>query len=672
MASDGFSGLTLAGGGGYSVGFGPFGSYSGTLGGYVTAFGGGQNNGVGVYGSLQTDRFSAVPSWSLGVQAVEQFTLTYGNAGAFTGQSAYYGAHILVAGLQVGVPLNNPGSLNGYSITLTLGPGFSITLGQVGQTVTAGITPGATRSIPYVSETVSALQAVSGLTDGTTGVLQIGPTGSGGGSVFDTGTQAVPYLPETAQLLAPEQTVWGTNNTVAPSVFDTGTQAVPFYQETQNPGQILGGDQSQPAQLDLPEGATLLGPTNGPDGVTAGGIPIISVDKYTVPEGYYTYDAADGNTYAVPLPSGTGYDQAPIGGQPMPSGDSMGKGGAGNDSLPAFTDPLGPTPTNDGFNPTNDGSSSSYPTNVGSYPGSFGGGYGGYGGGGYYPIVLDLTGKGINIQQLSSSNTFFDMAGEGHQHLTAWAGAGNGVLFYDPTGTGQLTQANQIIFTDWDPTAHSDMQALLDVFDTNHDGALDAGDANFADFFVMETNADGTQTAVSLASLGITSIDLNQNATQIALPDGSAITGETTYTTSGGTGTAATVRLAADPIGVAITSTTTTNGDGSVTIDNTCENADGSVAYQRILNTLIASSTSNGITTTTTNRTLSTVNAGGVVATLHGSGAAGGNCNGSQNLSRVGFTRLKNTQSAAFMEAYGGTEFRTSRERNSLRSNQDC
>src|SRR6266567_2567504 len=225
---------------------------------------------------------------------------------------------------------------------------------------------------------------------------------------------------------------------LAPSVFDTGTQAVPFYQETQNPGQILGGDQSQPAQLDLPEGATLLGPTNGPDGVTAGGIPIINVNKYTVPEGYYTYDAADGNTYAVPLPSGTGYDQAPIGGQPMPSGDSMGKGGAGNDSLPAFTDPLGPTPTNDGFNPTNDGSSSSYPTsvttndgssssyptNVGSYPGSFGGGYGGYGGGGYYPIVLDLTGKGINIQQLSSSNTFFDMAGEGHQHLTAWAGAG--------------------------------------------------------------------------------------------------------------------------------------------------------------------------------------------------------------------------------------------------------
>jgi hypothetical protein len=130
--------------------------------------------------------------------------------------------------------------------------------------------------------------------------------------------------------------------------------------------------------------------------------------------------------------------------------------------------------------------------------------------------VLDLTGKGINITQLTSSNKFFDMTGNGQQNLTAWAGAGNGVLFFDPTGTGQLTQANQIIFTDWDPSATSDMQALLDVFDTNHDGKLDSGDTNFADFYVMETNADGTETPHSLASLGITSINLNASNSPFA------------------------------------------------------------------------------------------------------------------------------------------------------------
>ncbi len=76
--------------------------------------------------------------------------------------------------------------------------------------------------------------------------------------------------------------------------------------------------------------------------------------------------------------------------------------------------------------------------------------YGGDWGGGYYgPIVLDVAGlvgqadQGIKITQLSSSDTFFDMTGDGEQNLTAWAGAGNGVLFFDPTRTGQWTQANR-------------------------------------------------------------------------------------------------------------------------------------------------------------------------------------------------------------------------------------
>jgi hypothetical protein len=155
------------------------------------------------------------------------------------------------------------------------------------------------------------------------------------------------------------------------------------------------------------------------------------------------------------------------------------------------------------------------------------------------PVILALPGNSINITQLSQSNVFFDTTGSGQQNLTAWAGVGNGVLFYDPTGQGKLTQANQYIFTDWDPGAASDMQALEDVFDTNHDGSLSGSELN--DFFVMVTNANGTQTVYSvngsqsaLPSLGITSINLNANTTSITLPDGSSIDGETTYTTSGG------------------------------------------------------------------------------------------------------------------------------------------
>ena len=90
-------------------------------------------------------------------------------------------------------------------------------------------------------------------------------------------------------------------------------------------------------------------------------------------------------------------------------------------------------------------------------------------------VVLDLSGKGIDIAPLSSSNVFLDMANNGYAQRTAWAGAGNGVLVYDPSG-GAVTQANQVDFTLWDPAAATNMQALKDVFDTNHDGVLNASD----------------------------------------------------------------------------------------------------------------------------------------------------------------------------------------------------
>ena len=112
------------------------------------------------------------------------------------------------------------------------------------------------------------------------------------------------------------------------------------------------------------------------------------------------------------------------------------------------------------------------------------------------------------------------MTGDGYQHKTAWAGAGNGVLVLDLAGTGQITQQDQVVFTDWDPTAKTDSQALLDVFDTNHDGMLDAGDTDYADFKIMVTNSDGTTTLETLAQAGVSSLDLTPDKTSEVLPDG--------------------------------------------------------------------------------------------------------------------------------------------------------
>lgn len=229
--------------------------------------------------------------------------------------------------------------------------------------------------------------------------------------------------------------------------------------------------------------------------------------------------------------------------------------------------------------------------------------------GDYYdePVIFDLSGSGIAITQSTQSNVYFDMSGNGYKSQTAWAGVGNGVLFVDLSGQGILTEKRQIVFTEWDPSALSDMQALRDVFDTNHNGKLDSGDADFSKFFVMRTNADGTQTAVSLASLGITSITLDTNAYQQSFADGSSIDGETTFTYANGTtGTAATTSLAHDATGHVVSTTTTVNSDGSTTIANAARASDGSLDYTQLLNT-----SANGLS-----KVLSRVNTGGVVTAL--------------------------------------------------------
>ena len=97
---------------------------------------------------------------------------------------------------------------------------------------------------------------------------------------------------------------------------------------------------------------------------------------------------------------------------------------------------------------------------------------------GVQPVILDLTGSGIEITQLSQSTVFMDATGDGLLNRTAWAAEGNGVLFYDPDNTGEISEKRQYVFTEWDPTATSDIEALRSVFDSNGDGVFDASDAD--------------------------------------------------------------------------------------------------------------------------------------------------------------------------------------------------
>ncbi len=197
------------------------------------------------------------------------------------------------------------------------------------------------------------------------------------------------------------------------------------------------------------------------------------------------------------------------------------------------------------------------------------------------PVLLDLSGNGLNLNTLSNSSQFVNLYGDGYQHRMAWAGSGTGVLVFDADGDGKISNSKEFEFTQWDSTATGDLEAIRDVFDTNGNGKLDAGDAQWSKFKVM---VDGQ--LVSLDSLGITSIDLTPKGSGQSFSDGSAITGTTTYTKSdGSTGAVGDAVLAGDSNGYIVKSAVVTNADQSKTNTIQAYNADGSLAFQDLVTT---------------------------------------------------------------------------------------
>ncbi|MDR6586884.1 calcium-binding protein [Agrobacterium tumefaciens] len=200
------------------------------------------------------------------------------------------------------------------------------------------------------------------------------------------------------------------------------------------------------------------------------------------------------------------------------------------------------------------------------------------------PVVLDLTGNGLNITSVGSSNTYLNMEGDGLQHKTAWAGSGNGVLVLDQQGSGDVNSPESFIFTSWDPTAKSNTEALANVFDTNGNGMLDAGDARWSEFKILVSNPDGTQQLQTLDQLGIASIDLSTDNNRTVLGDGSVVLGQGGYTrTDGTTGTMADVQFVYDGQGYIVDRETIVNPDGSTSILTSAFHPDGSVAYKSTL-----------------------------------------------------------------------------------------
>lgn len=200
-------------------------------------------------------------------------------------------------------------------------------------------------------------------------------------------------------------------------------------------------------------------------------------------------------------------------------------------------------------------------------------------GGAWSPVLLDLSGDGIAIDTLSSSSRFVELEGDGFATRMAWAGRNTGVLVIDADGDGKITRSSEFAFTEWDPTARTDFEALKNVFDTNGNGKLDAGDARWAEFRV-EVNGE----LVTLDSLGIASTDLTPTGSGRTFADGSAITGSTTYTrTDGTTGAASDAILASEQEAYKLDRTVTTNADGSSSELIIGYAKDGRIAFRNLV-----------------------------------------------------------------------------------------
>ncbi|MDD7911963.1 DUF4214 domain-containing protein, partial [Pseudovibrio exalbescens] len=197
------------------------------------------------------------------------------------------------------------------------------------------------------------------------------------------------------------------------------------------------------------------------------------------------------------------------------------------------------------------------------------------------PVLLDLNGNGLEVTELTKSDVFMDTGGDGFLHRTAWAGAGDGILFFDPDGRDAITEKRQFIFTEWDPTSTSDLEALAAVFDSNGDGVLSAADAQFDKFKVLVTNADGSHTSKTLADLGIKSIGLTADASHTELADGSSISGRAVFTrTDGTTGTLGDLTLASENLGHRVEQEERIEANGTRLLTITAYALGGEIAYR--------------------------------------------------------------------------------------------
>jgi plastocyanin len=155
------------------------------------------------------------------------------------------------------------------------------------------------------------------------------------------------------------------------------------------------------------------------------------------------------------------------------------------------------------------------------------------------PLVIDLTGGGINIEDSSNPLApYFRFSSGNFATKTSWIGNGNAFLVIQSTNSAygvSLGDGYRLLGTG----AESGFD-ILKALDGNEDGQINASDPAYASLAVWEDGTgDGVfnpTNVVSLADAGITSISLNTSSANTAI-GGSTITQTSTVTFANGTST---------------------------------------------------------------------------------------------------------------------------------------
>lgn len=125
------------------------------------------------------------------------------------------------------------------------------------------------------------------------------------------------------------------------------------------------------------------------------------------------------------------------------------------------------------------------------------------------PLVLDLTGEGIQLTRPGEGATF-DITADGKLNETAWVKGGTGILVYDRNGNGIIDDGSEM-FGDQNGKPHG--FAELAKYDSNNDGRIDRLDPIFKSLRVYkDINENGKiddGELFTLEELGIKALNLD-------------------------------------------------------------------------------------------------------------------------------------------------------------------